>query len=117
VARLAESDRSGRRLSDLCEVAGIGARSLQRMFLRYAGVSPAWVIRRFRLLEAAETVRDGRPASRAAGGWSLRAGQDRSAMSGSRCPVLRAVVRAAAVTGVAIDQVAEPSKPGFLRRE
>jgi len=62
-ARLAESDRTVRRLGDLCERSGLGQRTLQRMFLQYAGVSPTWVIRRYRLLEAAETVREGRPVS------------------------------------------------------
>ena len=63
VARLAEEDRAVRRLSDLCERSGIGARTLQRMFLQYAGVSPTWVLRRYRLLEAAESVREGKPVS------------------------------------------------------
>jgi AraC-like DNA-binding protein len=63
VARLAESDRTVRRLTDLCERSGLGQRTLQRMFLQYAGVSPTWVIRRYRLLEAAEMVREGRPVS------------------------------------------------------
>ena len=63
VARLAESDRTVRRLGDLCERAGLGQRTLQRMFLQYAGVSPTWVIRRYRLLEAAEMVRDSKPVS------------------------------------------------------
>jgi AraC-like DNA-binding protein len=36
---------------------------LQRMFLHYAGVPPTWVIRRYRLLEAAEAVREGKPVS------------------------------------------------------
>lgn len=62
-ARLAETDRSVRRLTDLCQATGIGVRTLQRMFLQHAGVSPAWVIRRYRLLEAAEAVRDGAPVS------------------------------------------------------
>jgi AraC-like DNA-binding protein len=61
IARLAETHRAVRRLSDLCDVAGMGPRTMQRMFGRYAGVSPAWVIRRYRLLEAAEAVRDGTP--------------------------------------------------------
>jgi AraC-like DNA-binding protein len=59
VARLAEVNRDVRRLSDLCEAAGIGQRTLQRMFRHYAGVSPTWVIRRYRLIEAAEAVREG----------------------------------------------------------
>ena len=63
VARLAEADRAVRRLGDLCERAGLRARTLQRMFLQYAGVSPTWVIRRYRLLEAAESVREGTPVS------------------------------------------------------
>jgi AraC-like DNA-binding protein len=62
-ARLAEVDRAVRRLGDLCERAGTGERTLQRMFLQYAGVSPTWVIRRYRLLEAAESVREGKPVS------------------------------------------------------
>ena len=63
VARLAEEDRAVRRLGDLCERSGLGARTLQRMFLQYAGVSPTWVLRRYRLLEAAESVREGKPVS------------------------------------------------------
>lgn len=63
VARLAESDRTVQRLGDLCERSGLGQRTLQRMFLQYAGVSPTWVIRRYRLLEAAETVREGKSVS------------------------------------------------------
>lgn len=62
-ARLAETDRSVRRLADLCQATGIRARTLQRMFLEQAGVPPTWVIRRYRLLEAAEAVRDGAPVS------------------------------------------------------
>lgn len=60
IAALAETDRSVRRLDDLCARSGLGPRSLQRLFLRYAGVSPTWVLRRYRLIDAAEAVRDGR---------------------------------------------------------
>jgi AraC-like DNA-binding protein len=63
VARLAEINRAVRRLTDLCDIAGIGRRTLQRMFLRYAGVSPTWVLRRYRLLDAAEAVREGERVS------------------------------------------------------
>jgi AraC-like DNA-binding protein len=62
-ARLAEANREVRRLADLCDLAGLGQRTLQRMFLHYAGVSPTWVIRRYRLLEAAESVREGNRVS------------------------------------------------------
>jgi AraC-like DNA-binding protein len=63
VAQLAETDRSIRRLADLCDRAGVGQRTLQRLFLHYAGVPPTWVVRRYRLLEVAETVRAGEPVS------------------------------------------------------
>jgi AraC-like DNA-binding protein len=63
VARLAETDRSVRRLRDLCARAGVTERTLQRLFLQYAGVSPTWVLRRYRLLEVAETVREGSPVA------------------------------------------------------
>jgi transcriptional regulator GlxA family with amidase domain len=59
VARLAETDRSLRRLANLCDRAGISPRQLQRLFLDYAGVPPVWVLRRYRLLDAAEAVKDG----------------------------------------------------------
>lgn len=63
IARFAEVDRAVCRLSDLAALAGASERTLQRMFLRYAGVSPTWVIRRYRLLEAAESVREGEQVS------------------------------------------------------
>lgn len=62
-AGLAEANRAVRRLGDLSDLTGLGPRTLQRMFLRYAGVSPMWVIRRYRLLDAAEAVRAGTPVS------------------------------------------------------
>jgi AraC-like DNA-binding protein len=66
VAKIAETNRSVRQLRDLCDRAGIGGRSLQRLFAEYAGVSPTWVLRRYRLLDAAETVRQARPVDWAA---------------------------------------------------
>ncbi len=66
LARLAETDRTLRRLQDLSVGSGFGPRTLQRMFREYAGVSPTWVLRRYRLLDAAEAVRDGAQVSWAA---------------------------------------------------
>lgn len=63
VAQLAETDRSISRLRDLSSRAGIGQRTLQRIFMSEAGVSPMWVLRRYRLLEAVETVRAGERVS------------------------------------------------------
>jgi AraC-like DNA-binding protein len=63
VARRAETDRRLRRVDELASMAGIGVRTLQRMFREHAGVSPTWVLRRYRLLDAAELVRDGQSVS------------------------------------------------------
>lgn len=63
VARLAETDRGVRRVEQLADAAGVGARTLQRMFREYAGVSPTWMLRRYRLLDAAERVRGGEAVS------------------------------------------------------
>jgi AraC-like DNA-binding protein len=65
VARIAETDRSVLRVEQLAAAAGVGVRTLQRMFGEYVGASPAWVIRRWRIIEAAE--RAGGPQSWA--GW------------------------------------------------
>jgi AraC-type DNA-binding domain-containing proteins len=45
-----------RRVGDLAEASGRSERTLQRLFLRYVGVSPAWVIRRYRLHAAAQRL-------------------------------------------------------------
>jgi AraC-like DNA-binding protein len=44
-------------VKDLVNCAGIGKRSLQRLFSEYVGVSPKWVIRRYRLHELIERFR------------------------------------------------------------
>lgn len=59
VAAVAERDRSVRGVAGLAAHAGVTTRTLQRMFASCAGVSPTWVIRRYRLIDAAEVVRDG----------------------------------------------------------
>ena len=63
LGRLAETDRSLRQLPDLCARASLSPRTLQRMFLQHAGVPPTWVLRRYRLLDAAERVQDGQRVS------------------------------------------------------
>lgn len=50
---LIESRTEVRRVSDLAEASGRSERTLHRLFLRYVGVTPAWVIRRYRLHAAA----------------------------------------------------------------
>jgi AraC-like DNA-binding protein len=66
VAQIAEADRSVRQLRHLCARAGLGTRTLQRMFLQHAGVPPTWVLRRYRLLDAAEAAAEGQPVEWAA---------------------------------------------------
>lgn len=59
----AEADHEIRTVGQLAGVAGVTPRTLQRMFVRHAGISPTWVLRRFRLLEAIERVRGGQEVS------------------------------------------------------
>jgi AraC-like DNA-binding protein len=46
-------------VEDLSERAGTSIRSLQRLFSQYVGVSPKWVIRRYRLHELLERMHSG----------------------------------------------------------
>jgi AraC-like DNA-binding protein len=46
-------------VEQLAEANGMGVRSLQQLFSDYVGVSPKWVIRRFRLHEAADQLANG----------------------------------------------------------
>ncbi len=47
-----------RRVEDLVDPLGVSKRGLQRLFQRYVGVSPKWVIQRYRLHEAVERLED-----------------------------------------------------------
>ena len=53
------------RVEDLAARAGINARTLQRLFRRYVGVGPKWVIRRYRLHEAADRLAGGHAVDQA----------------------------------------------------
>ena len=50
------NDRSILRVEQLSENSGLSIRQLQRLFRKYVGVTPKWVIKRFRLQEAAERL-------------------------------------------------------------
>jgi len=63
VAAHAEADRSVLRVEQLAAVAGVTTRTLQRMFAEHLGVGPAWVIRRWRIVEAADRAATGEPVS------------------------------------------------------
>ncbi|MES9604302.1 helix-turn-helix domain-containing protein [Actinomadura sp. NPDC000929] len=47
------------RVGELAEEVGLSPRSLQRLFHEYVGAGPKWVIRRFRMQEAAERAASG----------------------------------------------------------
>ena len=49
-------DRNVIKVEQLGEQTGMSVRQLQRLFHRYVGVGPKWVIKRFRLQEAAERI-------------------------------------------------------------
>jgi AraC-like DNA-binding protein len=50
-------DPSLLRASDVAAAVGVDLRSLQRRFRHYVGVGPKWVIRQYRLHEAAEQLK------------------------------------------------------------
>jgi AraC-like DNA-binding protein len=66
ILRAAETTPGLTRVEQLAERCGIGVRSLQQLFGEYVGVSPKWVIRRFRLHEAADRLANGVDADLAA---------------------------------------------------
>lgn len=51
------------RVSTLAERSGLNARQLQRMFAQYIGVSPKWVLDRYRMIEAVEAINQGEERS------------------------------------------------------
>ncbi|HEU5107838.1 MAG TPA: helix-turn-helix domain-containing protein, partial [Micromonosporaceae bacterium] len=52
-------DRTVTRVSDVSNRFDIAPRTLQRLFERYVGVSPKWVLRRYRVHEAAARLAEG----------------------------------------------------------
>lgn len=60
-----------RRVTDLVNASGRSERTLHRLFARYIGASPAWVIRRYRLHAAAERLTACPPADVRAVAWEL----------------------------------------------
>lgn len=59
ILRMVEQSPGLTRVEELAASAGIGLRSLQHLFSEYVGVSPKWVIRRYRLHEAADRLASG----------------------------------------------------------
>ena len=60
VTSLIAADRNIARVEDVAVRCDMSKRTLQRLFERYVGVGPKWVIRRYRLHEVAERLSDGK---------------------------------------------------------
>lgn len=56
-------DRAILNVNELVRQFGLTKRTLQRLFAKYVGVSPKWVIQRYRLLEAAERIGQAEPSA------------------------------------------------------
>jgi len=62
ISRIVErvvDDRTILKVEQISELFSINTRTLQRLFNQYVGVSPKWVIKRYRLLEAVEQMNEG----------------------------------------------------------
>lgn len=59
VVQAIESDPDLTRVSDLAAWFNLTPRQLQRAFAQYIGVSPKWVIDRYRMIEAVEAINQG----------------------------------------------------------
>ena len=59
------------KVEDLVQRYGVNKRTLQRLFAKYVGVSPKWVIQRYRLHEAAERLAADKEVGQAALAMSL----------------------------------------------
>ena len=74
IAAMAERDRSVMRLSQLADAAGCSVRTLQRLFDVHVGINPSFVIRRWRIIEAAEAARSALDRNEDWRGWAWVAG-------------------------------------------
>lgn len=59
ILRSLQQDAGVTQVRDLAERAGMSERTLQQLFSEYVGVTPKWVIRRYRLHEAADQLANG----------------------------------------------------------
>jgi len=70
-----EHDRSICQVEQLARQAGVSVRSLQRLFDLHVGASPSFVIRRWRIIEAAEAARSAAEAGADWRGWAAVAAE------------------------------------------
>jgi AraC-like DNA-binding protein len=61
IVKRIHDDRDIRRVDDVARIAGTSPRALQRLFANYVGVSPKWVIRRYRMHDVIERMDAGTP--------------------------------------------------------
>ncbi len=59
VVSLVLGDRSITSVAAMAEATGLSTRTLQRLFRRYVGVGPKWVLQRFRLHDAVASIDTG----------------------------------------------------------
>jgi AraC-like DNA-binding protein len=59
IVSLALATSTLRRVAELAEAVSVPPRTLQRLFKRYLGVTPKWMLCRFRIQEAAQRIADG----------------------------------------------------------
>ncbi|MDX1642559.1 MAG: helix-turn-helix domain-containing protein [Balneolaceae bacterium] len=60
IVKTIEHDNSIRKVEDIADQFDISKRTIQRLFRRYVGAGPKWVIKRYRLHEAAEQLSAGK---------------------------------------------------------
>jgi AraC-like DNA-binding protein len=65
------ADRCATRVSHVVERFGLSVRSLQRLFARYVGASPRWIIRHYRIHELLKLIGAGEPIAWASLAQSL----------------------------------------------
>ena len=58
IVALIVAERAVTRVDHVVERTGVGKRTVQRLFHEYVGVSPKWIIQRYRLHEAAQRLAD-----------------------------------------------------------
>lgn len=75
VADLAERDRTVCRVEQLAAAAGASVRTLQRLFDQHVGASPSFVIRRWRIIEAAEAASRADQTGEGWRGWAAVAAE------------------------------------------
>lgn len=107
IAEVARVDREITKVEALAARAGLSPRSLQRLFHKYVGVGPKWVIRRYRIHEAVARAAEGESVSWASLaldlGFSDQAhlSREMKATTGRTPRELATMCRAAAATAAA----------------